>query len=129
MMALLYRLIRRFQDVVDKVVSSNRVEDQHLIAIEELATSCIVVFVAFEDRMRDLVRCWRFEGKDIEMQIDRFADGLFRRCYREVHIFEKAYDTLRGCIFGDDAQLPRHLRPFSAVGRVQTSVCLVLRYT
>ncbi|KAI0329932.1 hypothetical protein GY45DRAFT_1371175 [Cubamyces sp. BRFM 1775] len=122
MMALLYELVKRLCDTIDKVVASNEVADEHLIVVEELATSCIVVFVAFEDRMRDLVRCWRFEGKDIEMQIDRFADGLFRRCYREVSTFEKAYDTLRGCIFGDDAKLPRHLRPFSSASRVQTSV-------
>ncbi|KAI0662840.1 hypothetical protein C8Q70DRAFT_474436 [Cubamyces menziesii] len=122
MMALLKALIMRLQMVVAEAVSSNQVDDRHLITIEELATSCIVVFVAFEDRMRDLVRSWRFEGKEIGMQVDRYADGLFRKCYRQTHTYERAYDDLRGCIFGNELTLPRHLRPFSSGSRIQTSV-------
>ncbi|KAH9887585.1 hypothetical protein C8Q73DRAFT_204890 [Cubamyces lactineus] len=122
MMALQKALIVHLQMIVAEAVSSNQVDDRHLIAIEELATSCIVVFVAFEDRMRDLVRSWRFEGKEIGMQVDRYADGLFRKCYRQTHTYERVYDDLRGCIFGNDFTLPRHLRPFSSGSRIQTTV-------
>lgn len=84
MMPLLYLLMMRLQDTIGRITKHKLVEDADLIALEELATSCIAVFAAFEDRMHDLLRGWRFEGKDIHMQVDRYADGLFRKCYREV---------------------------------------------
>lgn len=84
MTPLLYLLMMRLQDIVRRITKHKPVEDADLIALEELATSCIAVFAAFEDRMHDLLRGWRFEGKDIHMQVDRYADGLFRKCYREV---------------------------------------------
>ncbi|KAI0829258.1 hypothetical protein BC628DRAFT_1116440 [Trametes gibbosa] len=114
MMPLLYILMMNLQDTVGNITKTQKIGNSDLITIEELATSCIAVFVAFEDRMRDLVRGWRFEGKDIAMQVDRYADGLFRKCYRETRLYQQAYDALRGCIFGSTRTLPRHLRPFEA---------------
>ncbi|KAI0772554.1 hypothetical protein BD413DRAFT_670879 [Trametes elegans] len=112
MMPLLYILMSRFHKIVAEVAHQKHIKDDKLIAIEELATSSIAVCAAFEDRMSDLVRGWRFESKDIGVQIDRYADGLFRKCYLESERYEKAYDTLRGCLFGEEHTLPRHLRPF-----------------
>ncbi|KAI0676683.1 hypothetical protein C8Q78DRAFT_38191 [Trametes maxima] len=122
MMALLYILVTQLQGVVSEIAVAKRVHNKALVTIEELATSCIAVFVAFENRMRDLVRGWRFEGKDIGMQVDRYADGLFRKCYREAEAYDQAYHILRGCIFGDDHTLPRHLRPVGSTRRIQTSM-------
>ncbi|KAI0352776.1 hypothetical protein OH77DRAFT_1428198 [Trametes cingulata] len=110
-MPLLYLLMVHLRETVSKMVHSSYVEDADLIAMEELATSCIAVFVAFEDRMRELIRGWRSEGKDIDKQVDRYADGLFKKCYREANVYENAYESLRGGIFGEDHTMPRHLTP------------------
>ncbi|KAI0637621.1 hypothetical protein C8Q77DRAFT_1214685 [Trametes polyzona] len=126
MMPLLYILMARLQETTSTFAIARHIQDSELIAVEELATSCIAVFVAFEDRMRDLVRGWRFEGKDIDMQVDRYADGLFRKCYHETRVYEQAYDDLRGCIFGSDHRLPRNLRPFSTSRRRQASYEIVV---
>ncbi|KAI8984923.1 hypothetical protein BD414DRAFT_547547, partial [Trametes punicea] len=122
MLPLLHVLVTRLQDTVVKITSSKRVQNESLITVEELATSCIAVFVAFEDRMRDLVRGWRCEGKDVSMQVDRYADGLFRKLYRDTHLYERPYEVLRDCMFGENLTLPRHLRPFGSPRRLQTSV-------
>lgn len=95
MMPLLYLLMMRLQDTVGRITKQKPVEDADLIALEELATSCIAVFAAFEGRMHDLLRGWRFEGKDIHMQVDRYADGLFRKCYREVRRAAPGYHDIR----------------------------------
>ncbi|KAI9063508.1 hypothetical protein FKP32DRAFT_724551 [Trametes sanguinea] len=122
MMPLLYILVIRLQEIVAEILRAGSISNQNLVGIEELATSCIAVFVAFEDRMRDLLRGWRCEGKDIGMQVDRYADGLFKKLYQETHLYEKPYHALRGCIFGDKLTMPRHLRPFASPHRSQNSV-------
>ncbi|KAL7282001.1 hypothetical protein ACG7TL_003468 [Trametes sanguinea] len=122
MMPLLYILVIRLQEIVADILRAGSINNQNLVGVEELATSCIAVFVAFEDRMRDLVRGWRCEGKDISMQVDRYADGLFKKLYQETHLYEKPYHALRGCIFGDKLTMPRHLRPFASPHRSQNSV-------
>ncbi|KAI0772555.1 hypothetical protein BD413DRAFT_612695 [Trametes elegans] len=84
MMPLLCILMSRFRDAVFKNSHHGQIKNDDIVTIEELATSCIAVCAAFENRMTDLVRGWRFGGLDIGLQIDRFASGLFKRCYREV---------------------------------------------
>ncbi|KAI0643614.1 hypothetical protein C8Q79DRAFT_1002247 [Trametes meyenii] len=122
MMPLLYILMSQLRGVVSEIAVRQRIHNKTLVAIEELATSCIAVFVAFENRMRDLVRGWRFEGKNISAQVDRYADGLFRKCYQEAEMYDRAYRVLRGCIFGNDHTLPRHLRPVGSTHQIQSSV-------
>ncbi|KAH9853377.1 hypothetical protein C2E23DRAFT_121211 [Lenzites betulinus] len=114
MMPLLYILMKRLQKTVGNITKTKFISGSDLIKIEELATSCIAVFVAFGDRMQDLVRGWRFQGKDINKQVDRYADGLFRKCYGETYVYQQAYDALCKCIFGSNPTIPRHLRPFQA---------------
>ncbi|CDO74209.1 hypothetical protein BN946_scf185043.g261 [Trametes cinnabarina] len=122
MMPLLYVLVIRLQGIITDALQAGSINNRSLVAIEELATSCIAIFVAFEDRMRDLIRGWRCEGKDIGMQVDRYADGLFRKLYRETHLFEQPYHTLRNCIFGSNLTMPRHLRPFAFPHRSQKAL-------
>ncbi len=55
-----------------------------LYSIEQVATSCMVVYLAFEARMNTLMRGWRSQGRDIELQLGRYADGLFQNFHREV---------------------------------------------
>ncbi|KAI0366225.1 hypothetical protein BV20DRAFT_1002805 [Pilatotrama ljubarskyi] len=121
-MPLLYVLVLHLRDTIKKIIDSEHIENADFIAVEELATSCIAVFVAFNDRMGDLIRGWRSEGKDIDKQVDRYIDGMFKRCYREPHVYEQAYDNLRGSVFGSDITLPRHLRLFGSSHKREQSV-------
>ena len=52
--------------------------------IEDVAESCMVSYLAFEDRIHELMRGWRSQGRDVDLQLARYADGLFRNIEREV---------------------------------------------
>ncbi|KAI0662842.1 hypothetical protein C8Q70DRAFT_474569 [Cubamyces menziesii] len=110
-MPLIYVLIKLLNDLVAKVANQRHRNAEDMREIEALAMSCITVFVAFDDRLRELSRGWRLEAKDIGMQVDRYADGLFKKYYAEPGVFHKAYDDLRCCMFGEEYELPLHLRP------------------
>ncbi|KAI0829260.1 hypothetical protein BC628DRAFT_1315303, partial [Trametes gibbosa] len=84
MMPLLYILTKRLCKLVAKLLGQRYVHDDEICEIEELATSCIAIFVAYDRRLRDLSRGWRFEAKDIAVQVDRYADGLFKKYYTKV---------------------------------------------
>ena len=83
-MPLIYVLIKLLNDLVAKVANQRHRSAEDMREIEALAMSCITVFVAFDDRLRELSRGWRLEAKDIGMQVDRYADGLFKKYYAEV---------------------------------------------
>ena len=59
----------------------------HPYQIEDLAISSMVVYLTFEKRMHDLMRGWRLQGREIDQQLGRFADGLFQDIQREVRLF------------------------------------------
>ena len=73
--------------------------------IEDLATSCMVVYLAFETRMHELMRGWRSQGRDIELQLGRYADGLFKNIHREVCLLrEHATIVFIDHLIGSQAQ-------------------------
>ena len=78
-MCTLYLLVTKLHGVIRHQTHDSRVHN-----IEELATSCMVVYLAFEARMHTLMRGWRSQGRDIELQLGRYADGLFYDFHREV---------------------------------------------
>ncbi|KAH9887589.1 hypothetical protein C8Q73DRAFT_205090 [Cubamyces lactineus] len=112
-MSLLYLLAKRIHELVSKVVTQQRNTAEDLCEIEAVATSCIAVFVALDHRLHELTYGWRLEAKDVSMQVDRYADGLFKRYYTKPWLFQKAYDNLRCNMFGDKHELPRNLRPIT----------------
>ncbi|KAI0687365.1 hypothetical protein C8Q76DRAFT_635502, partial [Earliella scabrosa] len=77
--------------------------------IEDLATSCMVVYLAFETRMHELMRGWRSQGRDIELQLGRYADGLFKNIHREAPKRKKALENLCKALFGG-RPVPRRYR-------------------
>ena len=44
----------------------------------------MIAFLAFESRMHELLRGWRSQGRDVELQLARYADGLFSNMERQV---------------------------------------------
>ncbi|OJT09714.1 hypothetical protein TRAPUB_13819 [Trametes pubescens] len=81
MMPLLYVLTQRLCKLVKKLSGQRHIHHDEVIEVEELATSYIAIFVAFDGRLRDLSRGWRFEAKNIPLQVDRYADGMFKKYY------------------------------------------------
>ncbi|KAI0329933.1 hypothetical protein GY45DRAFT_1371176 [Cubamyces sp. BRFM 1775] len=110
-MPLIYILATSLTQLTTKVVNQRQRNAEDMCEIEALVMSCITLFVAFDGRLRDLSRGWRLEAKDIGMQVDRYADGLFKKYYAKPWVFHKAYDDLRRCIVEDEHELPLHLRP------------------
>lgn len=93
-MPLLYVLVKRLNELVTAMLNPQRCQHIHheeLIEIEEIATSCIAIFLAFDARLCDLSRGWRFEGKDVVLQVDRYADGLFKKYYDKVLYHKRDY--------------------------------------
>ena len=87
-MCLFYVLARRLHDAIESSLHCHR-SGRHshiseLRQIEDTAQSCLVAFFAFQARMQELMRGWRSQGRNIDLQIDRYADGLFRNVRHEV---------------------------------------------
>lgn len=93
-MSLLYLLAKRIHELVSKVVTQQRNTAEDLCEIEAVATSCIAVFVALDHRLHELTYGWRLEAKDVGMQVDRYADGLFKKYYTKVRLFAPLTTTL-----------------------------------
>ncbi|KAI0637622.1 hypothetical protein C8Q77DRAFT_1153356 [Trametes polyzona] len=102
---------KRLSKLVKKVLAQARIHHDEACEIEEIAISCITIFVAYDHRLRDLSRGWRFEAKDIAMQVDRYADGLFKKYYTKPWEYHTAYKNLRHYLFGHESVLPLHLTP------------------
>ncbi len=86
-MCLFYVLARRIHGAIKSFLHSNsgrRERLSDLRKIEDAAQSCLVAFFAFQARMQELMRGWRSQGRNIDLQIDRYADGLFRNVRHEV---------------------------------------------
>ncbi|KAJ8502169.1 hypothetical protein ONZ51_g172 [Trametes cubensis] len=111
LMALLYILAKRIHELTSKVAAQQNISSEDWCEIEAFATSCITVLVAFDNRLHDLSRGWHLEARDIGMQVDHYADGLFKKYYMKPWLFHEAYDDLRRSMFGDKHELPGHLRP------------------
>ncbi|KAI0676684.1 hypothetical protein C8Q78DRAFT_38276 [Trametes maxima] len=109
-MPLLYLLTKRLHDSLKGLIRLKKIHPDELTKLEELAESFSVVFSAFDHRLYDLCRGWRFEAKDVGMQVNRYADGLFKKYYSEPKKYHKACKDLRNCLFGEGHRLPRHFR-------------------
>ncbi|KAI0773682.1 hypothetical protein C8Q74DRAFT_1368256 [Fomes fomentarius] len=83
--------------LVDKLKHHNNRGEFY--SIEQVATSCMVVYLAFEARMHTLMRGWRSQGHDIELQLGRYADGLFQNFHREAPKRKKALNDLCKTLF------------------------------
>ncbi|TBU61210.1 hypothetical protein BD310DRAFT_920986 [Dichomitus squalens] len=68
--------------------------------VEDVAESCMVSYLAFEDRIHELMRGWRSQGRDVNLQLARYADGLFRNIEREAPKRKMAMETLCTLLFG-----------------------------
>ena len=86
-MGLSYLLLSRFYELVQKSFLHGSACRVHPFQIEDLAISSMVVYLTFEKRMHDLMRGWRLQGREIDQQLGRFADGLFQDIQREVCLF------------------------------------------
>ena len=86
-MALLYILAKRIHELTSKAATQQNISSEDWCEIEAFATSCITVFVAFDNRLHDLSRGWHLEARDIGMQVDHYADGLFKKYYMKVRLF------------------------------------------
>ena len=83
-MCIFHLLLIRLQHVLRDPISHRAIRPTALAEFEDLATSGMVVYLTFEKRMHDLMRGWRSQGHDIDLQLGRFADGLFQDIQREV---------------------------------------------
>ncbi|RDX49937.1 hypothetical protein OH76DRAFT_1482742 [Lentinus brumalis] len=101
-MCLFYVLARRIHGAIKSFLHSNSSRRERLSdlrKIEDAAQSCLVAFFAFQARMQELMRGWRSQGRNIDLQIDRYADGLFRNVRHEAPRCRKAAETLCGALF------------------------------
>ncbi|KAI0637623.1 hypothetical protein C8Q77DRAFT_1047262 [Trametes polyzona] len=121
MMPLLYLLTKRVSELVKRALLQGYIHNHDICGIEELAMSCMVIFVAFDNRLRDLSQGWRFEAKDIAVQVDRYADGLFKKYYNQPWEYRNPYQTLHQSIHGA-ATLPLHLTPMFRTPKSVSSV-------
>ena len=83
-MSLFNLLLSQLYCVLQEPISDRAVRRSDLSRIEKLATSCMVVYLTLEKRMHNLMWGWRWQGCDIELQLGRFANGLFYDIDREV---------------------------------------------
>ncbi|KAI0751652.1 hypothetical protein C8Q80DRAFT_590719 [Daedaleopsis nitida] len=106
-MALIYVLTTHLRDTVDHALGSGSLSYRDFMHVEDLAGSCLMAFLAFQRRMQELVRGWRAQGHDVGLQIDRYADGLFRNTLRQAPERQAAANALCKVLFG---QVPQHCR-------------------
>ncbi|KAI0643615.1 hypothetical protein C8Q79DRAFT_1012193 [Trametes meyenii] len=85
-MPLLYLLAKRLCDLLDRLLRQRSIDGGDLIKVEELAGSFSIVFSTFDHRLNSLCRGWRFEAKDVGIQVNRYADGLFKKYYSAVRM-------------------------------------------
>ena len=83
-MGLFYLLLSQLHCVLQDPVSDSAVRRSDLSRIENLATSCMVVYMTLEKRMHNLMWGWHSQGCDIDLQLGRFANGLFSDIQHEV---------------------------------------------
>ncbi|OBZ66555.1 hypothetical protein A0H81_13414 [Grifola frondosa] len=103
-MCLLYVLMERLQTTISQLLDGID-NDEALVlqkTFEGLSSSFLATFYTFDDRMDDLVRCWRQQGKNIDLQIDRYADGLFVNWYKEADEENNALDRLQSFLEDGD---------------------------
>ena len=111
-MGLSHLLLERFYELLQRSFYHGPTCIIHPNEIEDLAISSMVAYLTFEKRMHDLMRGWRLQGRDIDQQLGRFADGLFQDIQREVclHPFRTRI-YLRLALTDDCARRPNAKRP------------------
>ncbi|KAI0714009.1 hypothetical protein C8T65DRAFT_828950 [Cerioporus squamosus] len=117
-MCLFYVLAQRIHDAIKSFLqpsSGSRDQLGELRKIEDTAQSCLVTFFAFQARMQELMRGWRSQGRNIDLQIDRYADGLFRNVRHEGPRCRTAAETLCGALFHGTP--PRYRKLIDAMTR------------
>ncbi|RPD62225.1 hypothetical protein L226DRAFT_568968 [Lentinus tigrinus ALCF2SS1-7] len=112
-MCLFYVLAQRLHDAIKSSLHAHLVgwhpHISDLRQIEDIAQSCLVAFFAFQARMQELMRGWRSQGRNIDLQIDRYADGLFRNVRHEGPRCRNAAETLCRVLFHETPSRYRKL--------------------
>ncbi|KII90015.1 hypothetical protein PLICRDRAFT_174815 [Plicaturopsis crispa FD-325 SS-3] len=97
-MALLTLLLEHHRDIVVSTQKEVVDEDKFWAMGETLLT----VFYTFNDRMVDLIRGWKQQRKEVSLQINCFAGGLYSGWHAEVEKPNNALSRLRK-LWDDDS--------------------------
>ncbi|OBZ66552.1 hypothetical protein A0H81_13413 [Grifola frondosa] len=126
-MCLLYVLMEQLHTTMSQLL--DEIDDNDALAqktFEGLSSSFLATFYAFDERMHDLVRCWRQQGKDIDLQIDRYADGLFVNWYKEAEEENNALHRLKAFL-GDGDEDSHESESTNAVDSQQAKIEYLVR--
>ncbi|KAH9921548.1 uncharacterized protein BXZ73DRAFT_104430 [Epithele typhae] len=99
-MSLFHLLVKNLHSTLQGLLQHQNLRSDELATIEHQAISCMVVYLAFEKRIHDLMRNWRLQGRDIDLQLGRFADGVFQDVQRKTASRQKSLEKLCAALFG-----------------------------